>query len=60
MVEKAKALLTNNPNLPYLIYHLNACAQNKALDGALKQVMQLRKLFDANFPLLVLYNRLRH
>lgn len=38
VVDKAKAVLVANPDLPYLVYQLDACAQNKALDGALKQV----------------------
>merc|ERR1711892_1408195 len=38
VVETAKALLGANPSLPYLVYHLEAFANNKAVDGALKQV----------------------
>ncbi len=38
VVDKTKSLLSANPDLPYLVYRLDACAQNKALDGALKQV----------------------
>eukprot|EP00092_Neocalanus_flemingeri_P029292 GFUD01031804.1.p1 GENE.GFUD01031804.1~~GFUD01031804.1.p1 ORF type:complete len:1403 (+),score=482.68 GFUD01031804.1:67-4275(+) len=41
VVETAKALLEANPALPYLIYHLEAFANNKAVDGALKQVKAL-------------------
>jgi len=41
VVEVTKALLSANPNLPYLVYELNALAQNKAVDGALKQVKAL-------------------
>ena len=41
VVEVTKALLAGNPNLPYLVYELNAFASNKALDGALKQVKAL-------------------
>jgi alanyl-tRNA synthetase len=37
VVETAKAVLTDNPSIPFLVYELNAYAQNKALDGALKQ-----------------------
>merc|ERR1712106_964271 len=37
----AKALLEANPSLPYLVYHLEAFANNKAVDGALKQVKAL-------------------
>jgi len=48
-VESAKALLAANPDLPYLIYRLNACAQNKALDGALKQVKALSPNTPAMF-----------
>jgi len=41
IVETAKALLEANPSLPYLVYHLEAFANNKAVDGALKQVKAL-------------------
>jgi len=41
VVESAKALLEANPSLPYLVYHLEAFANNKAVDGALKQVKAL-------------------
>ena len=41
VVETAKALLEANPSLPYLVYHLEAFANNKAVDGALKQVKAL-------------------
>jgi len=41
VVEAAKALLGANPSLPYLVYHLEAFANNKAVDGALKQVKAL-------------------
>merc|ERR1711970_1477501 len=41
VVEAAKALLGANPFLPYLVYHLEAFANNKAVDGALKQVKAL-------------------
>ena len=41
VVEFAKALLKANPNLPYLVYTLDAFANNKAVDGALKQVKAL-------------------
>jgi len=41
VVDTTKALLAANPGLPFLVYRLNACAQNKALDGALKQVKAL-------------------
>jgi alanyl-tRNA synthetase len=41
VVELAKTILTSNPNLPFLVYEFNAFAQNKALDGALKQVKAL-------------------
>ena len=33
-----QALLTANPGLPYLVFELEAFANNKAIDGALKQV----------------------
>jgi len=39
VADAAKAMLQANPNLPYLVHEFNnAYAQNKALDGALKQV----------------------
>jgi len=38
VVEHTKALLKANPNLPYIVYNLDAFANNKAVDGALKQV----------------------
>ena len=41
VVESAKVLLNENPNLPLLVYEFKAFAQNKALDGALKQVKAL-------------------
>jgi len=41
VVETAKALLEANPSLPYLVYHLKAFANNKAVDGALKQVKSI-------------------
>ena len=41
VVESAKVLLKSNPNLPYLVHNLEAFANNKAVDGALKQVKAL-------------------
>ncbi|XP_023323002.1 alanine--tRNA ligase, cytoplasmic isoform X2 [Eurytemora carolleeae] len=41
VVEAAKAILTGNPGLPYLVCELQAYANNKAIDGALKQVKLL-------------------
>jgi len=41
IVETTKDILTANPNLPYLVTELHAFANNKALDGALKQVKLL-------------------
>ena len=38
VAETAKAVLAANPSIPFLVYEFNAYAQNKALDGALKQV----------------------
>jgi len=38
IVETAKALCNANKEVPFIVYELNAFAQNKALDGALKQV----------------------
>lgn len=49
VVESVKSLLTSNPDLPYLVYELNAMAQNKALDGALKQVKALTPNTPAMF-----------
>ena len=43
VAETAKALLLANPSIPFLVYELNAYAQNKALDGALKQVKDVLK-----------------
>merc|ERR1719219_2461710 len=39
VVENAKVLLKSNPNLPYLVYNLEAFASNKAVDGALKELI---------------------
>ena len=42
VADAAKAMLQANPNLPYLVHEFNnAYAQNKALDGALKQVSKV-------------------
>merc|ERR1719394_1884748 len=41
VVKTTVALLEANPNLPYLVYNLEALANNKAIDGALKQVKAL-------------------
>ena len=38
VAETTKVILTANPSIPFLVLELNAYAQNKALDGALKQV----------------------
>jgi hypothetical protein len=38
VADTAKSILQANPGLPFLVYDFNAYAQNKALDGALKQV----------------------
>jgi hypothetical protein len=38
VVSTTVALLGANPSLPYLVYNLQALANNKAIDGALKQV----------------------
>lgn len=46
VVEAAKVILNSNPNLPYLVCELGAYANNKAVDGALKQV----KLSAAETP----------
>ena len=41
VIEAAKQLLEANPGLPYLVAELHAYANNKAIDGALKQVKAL-------------------
>jgi len=41
VVAAAAALISANPGLPYLVYELPALANNKAVDGALKQVKAL-------------------
>ncbi|XP_040574942.1 alanine--tRNA ligase, cytoplasmic [Lepeophtheirus salmonis] len=38
IVEEAKIMVGNNENAPFLVKELNAFAQNKALDGALKVI----------------------
>eukprot|EP00095_Tigriopus_kingsejongensis_P001047 maker-scaffold397_size184017-snap-gene-0.41 protein:Tk01047 transcript:maker-scaffold397_size184017-snap-gene-0.41-mRNA-1 annotation:"alanine--trna cytoplasmic" len=48
-VEFTKQLLSSNPNLAFLVLELNACAQNKVLDGALKQVKALAPSTPAMF-----------
>merc|ERR1712029_400302 len=48
IVETAKALCNANKEAPFIVYELNAYAQNKALDGALKQV----KAICPNVPTL--------
>ncbi len=45
----AKTLLESNPGLPFLVFELNAFAQNKALDGALKQVKAISPSTPAMF-----------
>ncbi len=49
VVEKAKTILNANKDLPFLVYELNALAQNKALDGALKQVKAITPNMPAMF-----------
>lgn len=41
VAEAAKKLLTERPNLPFLVHEFNAFSNAKALDGALKQVKAL-------------------
>ena len=41
VVESAKTLLNANPNLPFLVHEFKAFSENKALDGAFKQVKAL-------------------
>ena len=41
VVESAKTILNANPNLPFLVYEFKAFSENKALDGAFKQVKAL-------------------
>ena len=45
VAETAKAVLAANPSIPFLVYEFNAYAQNKALDGALKQVWIVLMLY---------------
>ena len=49
VVEEAKSLLNGQPNLPLLVYEFKAYAQNKALDGCLKQVKALSPSTPAMF-----------
>ena len=39
VVTTTVSLLETNPSVPYLCYNLQALASNKAIDGALKQVI---------------------
>ena len=41
IVEYSKKLIEMNKEIPYMVIELDAYAQNKALDGALKQVKAL-------------------
>ena len=41
VVESAKTLFNANPNLPFLVHEFKAFSENKALDGAFKQVKAL-------------------
>merc|ERR1712088_607102 len=49
VVNTTVALLGANPGLPYLVYNLQALANNKAVDGALKQVKALNPDLPAIF-----------
>ena len=49
VVEDAKKLIQANKDIPYIIYELDAYAQNKALDGALKQVKAISPTTAAMF-----------
>ena len=49
VVDLAKSLLTSNPNMPLFVYEFQAYAQNKALDGCLKQVKSLSPATPAMF-----------
>lgn len=49
VVEAIKGILAANPGLPYLVCELEAYANNKAVDGALKQV----KLISPETPTIV-------
>lgn len=49
VVNTTVALLGANPGLPYLVYNLQALANNKAVDGALKQVKALNPELPAIF-----------
>ena len=48
VADTAKAILQANPGLPFLVHDFNAYAQNKALDGALKQVCYLAVLLETD------------
>ncbi len=50
VVDSAKALLADNPDLPFLVHHFeDAGAQNKVIDAALKQVKALSPNTPAMF-----------
>jgi len=49
VVDLAKSILAENPNLPFFVHEFNAFAQNKALDGCLKQVKALSPATPAMF-----------
>jgi len=49
VVDLSKSILTQNPNMPFFVYEFNAFAQNKALDGCLKQVKALSPATPAMF-----------
>jgi len=49
IVEYSKKLIEMNKEIPYMVIELDAYAQNKALDGALKQVKALSPVTAAMF-----------
>ena len=49
VVDYAKQLIELNKEIPYIITELDAYAQNKALDGALKQVKAVSPITAAMF-----------
>ena len=62
VVESAKTLLNANPNLPFLVHEFKAFSENKALDGAFKQVKALSpsKYYIYRFSCLFLNLRRRY
>ena len=55
-VETMKTILGENKDLPYIVHVLNACAQNKAMDGALKQVIIVETKMSSSIPDLFFFS----